>query len=101
MSEVPSQNLLEALLNSWNRNNTIMLNLLHALPESSLGVRAMESSPTVAAAFTHIVYIRLVHVFEDAPNFPNLYPNTNGQTCGTKNAWRRCSVKVQGQYMTL
>ena len=74
MSYEPDGSLLEVLLNSWNRNNTIMLNLLHALPENSLGVRAMKSSPTVAAAFTHIVYIRLVHVFEDAPEFSKPVP---------------------------
>ena len=74
MSYEPDGSLLEALLDSWERNNTILLNLLQALPESSLGVRAMKSSPTVAAAFTHIVYIRLVHVFEDAPEFSKPVP---------------------------
>lgn len=66
--------LLETLLDSWDRNNMIMLNLLHALPESSLGMRAMEDSPTVAASFAHICYIRLVHVFEDAPEFARDVP---------------------------
>jgi hypothetical protein len=68
------QDLLEALLDSWQRNNTIMLNLLHALPERSLGIRATENSPTIAAAFTHVHYIRLVHVFEDAPEFAKSVP---------------------------
>jgi hypothetical protein len=30
------QSLLAALLDSWNRNNTILVNLLRALPEGGL-----------------------------------------------------------------
>jgi uncharacterized damage-inducible protein DinB len=67
MSDAPD--LLEALLDSWDRNNTILLNLLGALPEGGLEARAMESSPSVAEMFTHIHYVRLVFVFEDAPEF--------------------------------
>ena len=33
MSDAPDARLLEALLDSWDRNNTILLNLLRALPE--------------------------------------------------------------------
>lgn len=33
MSDAPDHSLLEPLLDSWDRNNTIMLNLLGALPE--------------------------------------------------------------------
>jgi hypothetical protein len=44
--------LLDALLDSWDRNNTVMVNLLGLLPEGGLDVRA---------------HIRMVHVFEDAP----------------------------------
>jgi uncharacterized damage-inducible protein DinB len=69
MSEAPNQTLLEALLNSWERNNAILLNLLRALPEGGLEARAMESSPSIAELFTHIHYVRLVFVFEDAPEF--------------------------------
>jgi hypothetical protein len=45
MSETPNQNRLEAVLNSWNHNNTILLNLLRALPEGGLEARALESRP--------------------------------------------------------
>src|ERR1700727_2738763 len=62
-------NLLEALLDSWDRNNTILLNLLRALPEGGLEVKAMEGSPSIAELFTHIHYVRLVFVLEDAPEF--------------------------------
>jgi uncharacterized damage-inducible protein DinB len=67
MSDAPDQRLLEALLDSWDRNNAIMLNLLSALPEGGLEVRAMEGSPTIAELFTHIHFVRLVFVLEDAP----------------------------------
>ena len=69
MSYAPDQKLLEVLLDSWERNNTILLNLLRALPERGLEARAMEGSPSVAELFTHIHYVRLAFVFEDAPEF--------------------------------
>jgi uncharacterized damage-inducible protein DinB len=76
MSDATDQRLLEALLDSWDRNNTILLNLLRALPEGGLEARAMEGSPSIAQMFTHIHFVRLVFVFEDAPEFaPQLAPN--------------------------
>jgi uncharacterized damage-inducible protein DinB len=67
MSIAPDQRLLEALLDSWDRNNRIMLNLLRALPEGGLAVRATDTSPSVAQQFIHIHHERLVSVFEEAP----------------------------------
>ena len=69
MADASDQRLLEALLDSWDRNNTILVNLLRALPEGGLEARAMEGSPSVAESFTHIHYVRLVFVVEDAPEF--------------------------------
>jgi uncharacterized damage-inducible protein DinB len=69
MSNPQDRSLLEALLDSWDRNNTILLNLLRALPEGGLEARAMEGSPSIAELFTHIHYVRLVFVLEDAPEF--------------------------------
>ena len=75
MSDSPSdRRVLEALLDSWDRNNTILVNLLRALPEGGLEVRAMESSPSVAELFTHIHFVRLVLVLEDAPEFARDLP---------------------------
>ena len=74
MSNTPDQSLLEALLDSWDRNNTIMLNLLRALPEGGLEVRAIEGGPSIAELFTHIHYVRLVFVLEDAPEFAKELP---------------------------
>jgi uncharacterized damage-inducible protein DinB len=75
MSESPDQSLLDALLDSWDRNNTILLNLLRALPEGGLEARAMEDSPSVAEMFTHIHYVRLALIFEDAPEFARELPD--------------------------
>ena len=74
MSDATDQRLLEALLDSWDRNNTILLNLLHALPEGGLEARAMEGSPSIAELFTHIHFVRLVFVLEDAPEFARSLP---------------------------
>ena len=73
-SGAPDQPLLEALLDSWDRNNTILLNLLRALPEGGLEARAMQDSPSIAEMFTHIHYVRLVFVLEDAPEFAGRLP---------------------------
>src|SRR5215813_2270461 len=74
MSNAPDQRLLEVLLESWDRNNTILVNLLRALPEGGLEVRAMEGSPSIAELFTHIHYVRLVFVSEDAPELARDLP---------------------------
>lgn len=57
-------NLLDAVLDSWARNNTILVNLLHLIPEGGLDVRGAEGSPSVARMFIHMHYVRLV--FEQA-----------------------------------
>jgi len=69
MSDAQDQGLLEALLDSWDRNNTILVNLLRALPGGGLEARAMEGSPSIAQMFTHIYYVRIAFVSEDAPEF--------------------------------
>jgi uncharacterized damage-inducible protein DinB len=74
MLDAPDKRLLEASLDSWARNNTILLNLLRALPEGGLEARAMDGSPSIAELFTHIHYVRLVLVFEDAPEFARELP---------------------------
>ncbi len=74
MSVAPDQRLLEGLLDSWVRNNVILLNLLRALPDGGLKARALGDSPSVAELFTHIHYVRLVFIFEDAPEFARDLP---------------------------
>jgi uncharacterized damage-inducible protein DinB len=74
MPKTSDQSLLDALLDSWDRNNTILLNLLRALPHGGLEARAMEGSPSVAEMFIHIHYVRLVFLSEDAPEFAGELP---------------------------
>ncbi len=74
MPNAPDQSLLKSLLDSWDRNNTILINLLRAVPAGGLEIRAMEGSPSVAQLFTHIHYVRLVFVSEDAPEFAKEMP---------------------------
>jgi uncharacterized damage-inducible protein DinB len=66
--------LLEALLDSWDRNNTIMVGLLRALPTGGLEAKASSSSPSVAALFSHICYLRLALVCESDPQFAAKHP---------------------------
>ena len=74
MPRTHDQSLLEALLDSWDRNNTILVNLLRALPEGGLEASAMEGSPSVAGMFMHMHYVRLVFLSEDAPEFVREVP---------------------------
>src|SRR5262249_51519168 len=74
MLNAPDQRLLDALLNSRDRNNTILVNLLRVLPEGGLDTRAMEGSPSIAELLTHIHFVRLVFVLEDAPEFARELP---------------------------
>ncbi|MFP5235518.1 MAG: DinB family protein [Acidobacteriota bacterium] len=67
MSNTAPANLLDAVLDSWDRNNRIAANLLRAIPAGGMNVRAMETSPSVAEMFAHIIYVRLVFVVEAAP----------------------------------
>jgi len=69
MSDTTNDRLLDVLLDSWDRNNAIMTNLLRALPAGAMELRATDASPSVSQLFTHIHYVRLVLVFEDAPEF--------------------------------
>lgn len=52
----------------------ILINLLRALPRSGLEARAMAGSPSVAQLFTHIHFVRLVLILEDAPEFARELP---------------------------
>lgn len=60
-------NLLDAWLDSWDRNNTITVNLLRAIPKDDLDIRPMASSPSLAQLFTHLHYVRLIFVAENVP----------------------------------
>ncbi len=74
MPDTQGPSLLEALLDSGERNNAILLNLLRAIPEGGLDIAALEGSPSIAEMFHHIHYVRLVFVSEDAPEFARRLP---------------------------
>ena len=61
--------MLDDLLDSWDRNNTITVNLLRAIPSDAMEVRPADNSPSIAQLFMHLHYVRLVFVEEDAPTF--------------------------------
>jgi len=73
-SDPSGRPLLEALLDSWDRNNTIVVNLLRALPDGVLEAKAIDGSKTIGAQLTHIHYCRLVFVAEDAPEVARPVP---------------------------
>ena len=66
--------LLDAILDSWDRNNTILVNLLRLVPAELMDVRGTATSHTIGELFTHIHYCRLVFVFEDAPEIVPVEP---------------------------
>lgn len=70
-----NEDVLEVVLDSWDRNNTILVNLLRAVPNGGLELKAMNGSPSIAEMFTHIHYVRLVFISEDAPEFVSSMPD--------------------------
>lgn len=65
---------LETFLESWDRNNAILVGLLRALPGEALGARSADGRPTVAQLFNHIHYVRLAFVQENASDFAKELP---------------------------
>ena len=70
------QSLLEVLLDSWDRNNRMMVNLLRALPKGGLGAKGSPESPTVAQMYSHLHFVRLAFVSENAPEYGRPVPAT-------------------------
>ncbi len=65
------------------------------MPEGGLEVRAMEGSPSVAEMFTHIHYVRLVFVSEDAPEFARRgAERRSGSPSVTRLALLRCWMRA-------
>jgi len=74
MLKAADQSVLEALLDSYERNNAILLNLLRALPEGGLDAKVMEGSPSVAVQFSHLHETRLFWLSQTAPEFSKDLP---------------------------
>jgi uncharacterized damage-inducible protein DinB len=66
---MPDTTLLEALLDSYQRGNTILLNLLHAMPNGALEARAREDSPSIATQLSHMHSTRLYFLNDTAAEF--------------------------------
>ena len=66
--------LLENVLDSWDRNNNILVNLLRVVPTGGLEAKATQDGPSVARMFTHMHYVRLVFIAEDAPDLAQVVP---------------------------
>lgn len=61
--------MLDVILDSWDRNNRILVNLLRLIPEDLLDMPMAEGSHTVRGLFLHIHGSRLFFVSEDAPEY--------------------------------
>jgi uncharacterized damage-inducible protein DinB len=66
--------ILDAILDSWDRNNAILVNLLRAIPEGGLDVRAAAGSASVAQMFAHTHFVRLIFIEEDVPELARPLP---------------------------
>jgi uncharacterized damage-inducible protein DinB len=66
--------LLDAVLDSWDRSNRALLNLLGLIPNHGLDARIREGSPTVSQMFSHMHHERMVSVFENAPECAGQVP---------------------------
>ena len=75
-----SPDLLDALLDSWDRNNLILTGLLRLLPPDTLDLRPHPNSPSIGGLFAHIHYCRLIFVQEDAPEFAKPMPTGEWRT---------------------
>jgi uncharacterized damage-inducible protein DinB len=75
VEEAREEGLLEVVLDSWERNNRILVNLLRAIPEGGMEARAMPGSPTVAEMFSHINHVRLAFVAENVPEMGIVVPD--------------------------
>ena len=74
MTSMNGRQLLDAVVDAWNRNNLALLNLLRALPSDGLNARAMTGSPSVAEMFTHMHHERMVSVQENVPESSVVVP---------------------------
>ncbi len=92
MLEGLNQSLLEGILDSWNRNNTILINVLHALPQGGLEARALEGSPSIAVMFSHIHKTRYFWLsntaLEFAESLPDLFVQEGGQRIAERDPQR-------------
>lgn len=68
MTDAGQPELLSIILDSWDRSNRMLVNLLRLMPEGGLAVRVVDDGPSIAELFTHIHFVRLVFIDENAPD---------------------------------
>jgi len=68
--------LLTAVLDSWDRNCRVLLNLLRLIPDRGFDACIMEGSPTVSQMLSHMHHERMVSVFENVPEHAGAVPET-------------------------
>jgi uncharacterized damage-inducible protein DinB len=68
------QQLLDTVLDSWERSNTALVNLVRLIPEGGLDDRAMAGSPTIGQMLAHMHHERMVSVLENAPEHAGVMP---------------------------
>ena len=83
MANTPYDALLAALMDSWDRNNTILVNLVRAMPVVALEIRPTPTSPTIGGLFMHMHYCRLIFVEEVVPECATPVPTGEWRSeCG-------------------
>ena len=73
----------DALLNSWNRNKTSLMNWPHAVPESALDPRPVSTSPFIGELFVHMHYCRLILVQKTPQKWPRRRPRRVAHGAGS------------------
>lgn len=73
------RSILDAVLDAWDRNNRVLINLLRAIPDGGLMSRAMAGSPSVAEMLMHIHHERMISVSEEVPEIAVTLPGEEWQ----------------------
>ena len=74
-----NSDLLEAFLNSWDKNNQILVNLLGALPAGGLEAKITATSHSVSEMFVHLYHERMVSLSEEVPELDAVVPQKEWQ----------------------
>lgn len=66
---LPAVMPLSVMLDAWDRNNTILKNLLHAVPPGGMEARVAPGAKSVLEMLLHMHGTRVFFLSEDAPEF--------------------------------
>lgn len=82
MSASHDSAVLDAVLDTWDRSNRALTNLLRAMPDAALDARATPSSPTIRQMCAHLHHERMISVAENAPEFGGDVPTDEWANAG-------------------